>query len=114
MRKKKLNSQQLGFLHLAFTKNLFPNPELGELLVEDNLGDGSCNLYFDFNYFDKLVKAINAKYKAGLFASSNSEKDWNDLMYAIESATIESNVDQSKYRPYGYTNIPEGTQWEDL
>jgi hypothetical protein len=102
MKKKSLNGQQLALLYLAFTKNLFPKPELGELLVGENLGDGSLNLYFNFDYHNKLVEAINAKFQAGAFAASNSENDWNELMYAIESAAIENNVDQGKYVPYGY------------
>jgi hypothetical protein len=49
MKKKNLDGQQLALLYLAFTKNLFPKPELGELLVGESLGGGSINLYFDFN-----------------------------------------------------------------
>ena len=116
MRKKKLNSQQLALLSLAFSKNLFPKPELNDLLVDENkFDDRSCMFYFEFAYYDKLLSAIKAKYQAGSFAESNSEIEWNDLMYAIESATTENDVDKNNCYPYGYdVKMDNDMKWEDL
>jgi hypothetical protein len=98
MRKKELDGQQLAYLTNALMNNLFPKPKKGELLVEGGLGNGHCILYFELNYYKELVKAINKAYQSGAFATSNSQSEWHDLMYAIESAIIESDVKKEKFR----------------
>ena len=97
---KRLNGQELALLTTALMKNLFPKPQKGQLLVNDGLGDGSCILYFESSYFVKLTSAIRNSYNSGAFSRSNAEDDWNDFMYAIESAKPDANFDSTSLRPH--------------
>jgi hypothetical protein len=100
---KRLDGQELAFLTTALMKNLFPKPQKGQLLVKDGLGDGSCILYFESSYFTKLTTAIRNSYNSGAFAKSNAEDDWNDLMYAVESANPVNNIEINSLRPHFLT-----------
>ena len=44
------------------------------------LNDGSCILYFEDRYFNKLDNKIREKYNKGAFARSNAAEEWNNLM----------------------------------
>jgi hypothetical protein len=97
---KKLDAQELALLTTALMKNLFPRPTTGQLLVKDGLEDGSCILYFESSYFIKLTFAIRNSHDSGAFAKSNAEDDWNDFMYAVESAKPDINIDIKSLRPH--------------
>lgn len=100
MKKKKLNSQQLGLLSSAFIKSLFVLPKKRELLVgETSRKDLSVDLYFSDEYHEKLDLDIRSKYYNGEFSKSNSEKEWNDLMIAINTAEITMD-DTSNFSPH--------------
>lgn len=99
-RYKRLDGQELALLTTALMKNLFPKPQKGQLLVKDGLGDESCILFFEHTYFAKLTSAIRNYYNSGAFARSNAEDDWNDFMYAIESAKPDTNFDSTSLRPH--------------
>lgn len=97
---QRLNGQELALLSTALMKNLFPKPQKGHLLVKDGIGDGSCILYFESSYFTQLTSAIRNSYNSGAFAKSNSEDDWNDFMYAVESAKPDISFDSTSLRPH--------------
>jgi len=97
---KRLHGQELALLTTALMKNLFPKPQKGQLLVKDGLGDGSCILYFERSYFAKLTSEIRSSYNSGAFAKSNAEDDWNDFMFALESAKLDNNIDIKLLRPH--------------
>lgn len=99
-RYKRLDGKELALLTTALMKNLFPKPKKGQLLVKDGLGDGSCILYFEHSYFSKLTSAIRNSYNSGVFAKSNAEDDWNDFMYAVESAKPDINIDIKSLIPH--------------
>lgn len=84
----KFSRNQMTFLSVALTKNLFPRPKKGQLLVDEKTKDenGSMMFVFEKQYFDVLYNAVEQAYKAGKFAASNSETDWNDLRNGIISA----------------------------
>lgn len=85
--KRNFNPQQLGFLFNALLKNLFPRPNKGEILVE-SYEDYSCTLHFTKEYFSDLTLSVSEASKAGKFASSNSEREWINLMAAIENSNF--------------------------
>lgn len=106
MKKKQLNSSQLGLMSSALMKNLFPKPFSGELLVDDSPNDGSCVLYFRNEYHEKLDTKIREKYYEGAFARSNAESEWIDFMSAINTAE-ETNDDTSTFTKYWLSVEPE-------
>ena len=106
MKKKMLNSSQLGLLSAAFMKNLFPKPLKGELLVDESLKDGSCILYFLEEYHNRLDTKIREKYYEGAFAKSNAEKEWIDLMSAINTVE-EANEDATELKTYWISIDPD-------
>jgi len=99
-RVKRLDSYQLGLLSMAYLKNLFPKPQKDELYVKEGLGDGSCILYFDIDYYCKLLNTIKGHFDSGAFARSNSEDDWNEFMYSVETAEYETTIDKSGLSSY--------------
>jgi hypothetical protein len=86
MKKKRLNSEQLGLISAAFLKCLFPKPLKGELFVDESNKDGSCILYFSDDYHCKLDIKIREKYFEGTFAKSNAEDKYIELMKVINTA----------------------------
>jgi len=101
MKRKKLNSQQLGLLSMALIQNSFPKPYKGQIMVDENPGDEGCILYFDDDYHENLDVEIRKNYFNGEFSSSNNEKGWIDLMTAINTAEeINEDVDKSKLTNY--------------
>ncbi len=83
MKRVKLNSQQIGLLTSALLKNLFPKPDSGELFNSTLDTEESMNFYFENSYFERLTKEIRTHFEKGSFSRSNNERDWNDLMNAI-------------------------------
>ncbi len=106
MKKKRLNSSQLGLMSTALMKNLFPKPFSGEFLVDESPQDGSCILYFENEYHNKLDSKIREKYYEGAFAKSNAESEWVDFMNAINTAE-DSNDDTSAFKNYWLSIEPE-------
>lgn len=100
MKSKRLNSDQLGLLAVAFMRGLFPRPHKGQVLVDEHAASDSCTLYFDLDYYENLDSAITQAYNDGKFSSSNAESDWNNLMHAIKSAEFADAVDRSELRAY--------------
>lgn len=98
-KKKRLNGQQLALLYIALSKKLFSKPTNTELFYEGH-NDGSCTLYFQKDYYQKLCSSISQAYNAGKFAQSNSEDDWNNLKYTIDNADGVDNVDTNKLQVY--------------
>jgi hypothetical protein len=98
MKKKLLDGQQLALLTQAYMRKLFPVPRTGQCMVEDN--SNGCFLYFDSNYYNELTSAIHNYYNKGSFAESNAERDWNNLMIAIDNAETVFGVDTETLRPH--------------
>lgn len=96
---KRLNGKRLALLFMALSKNLFERPSRGEVYYEVN-DDRSCTLFFAKDYFNNLKESINAAFQNGKFSRSNSEKDWNDLKYAIDSAEISEKDDIEQLKIY--------------
>ncbi len=99
-RSRKLDGGQLAMLAKAFMKSLFPTPKEGQILVQEDLADHCCVLYFEENYFITLTSTIRDIENSGEFARSNAEDEWNDLMYSIEFAKQFKNLDYKSLRPY--------------
>lgn len=96
MKKVKLNSGQIGLLTSALLKNLFPQPDSGELLHSKSDIDESICFYFENSYYDRLTKEIKIHFDKGSFARSNSERDWTNLMNVINQADEVSNKGELK------------------
>jgi hypothetical protein len=99
----RFSRNQMTFLSVALMKSLFPCPKKGQLLVDEKIEDenGSMMFVFEKPYYDLLYNAVEQAYKAGKFAASNSEADWNDLRNGIMAAKgVNSvNVDQLAIHP---------------
>ena len=96
---KRLNGQRLALLFIALSKGLFQKPMKGQVYYESN-GDESCTLFFSNEYHPLLKKSIDSACENGKFAQSNSESDWNDLKYAIDSAEISEKEDVESLELY--------------
>ncbi len=99
LKKVELDGQHLAYLANAFARGLFPKPETGELLYK-TISHGKCVLFFKLDYYEKLMTVIEKSYDEGLFASSNSEREWNNLKYTLKCALIEKDTDKSLLQAY--------------
>jgi hypothetical protein len=100
--KKRLNPSELGFLANALLKNLFPKPTKGAVLLESH-EDSSCTLYFNRTYHTELLSAMQSANSLGKFTSSNAERDWVNLMRAIEEAINAGDIDKEALTSYSIT-----------
>jgi len=99
-----LNLEESTYLNIALTKKLFSRPTNAELFFETNQTT-SYTLYFDNTYYQKLKSEINQAYITGKFKKTSTEKEWNDLKYAIDKAQAIETFEMSKAKPYLSTLI---------
>jgi len=102
MKRKQLTMAQLGMMSNALMKNLFPTPAKTDLLVEEQStakGDGLF-LFFSDSYYDILTNKMKEQKSNGLYAKSNAESDWIDLMNAVLNAENISSVESKNLRPH--------------
>jgi hypothetical protein len=99
LKKVELNRQQLGLLANAFTKAIFPRPNEGELFYTNSLNN-NCLLYFTTEYYKRLMDQIQDAYDQGLFSSSNSEPQWNNLSSTLKCALTERKTSKTILHPY--------------
>ncbi|HRH50920.1 MAG TPA: hypothetical protein PLP23_19370 [Panacibacter sp.] len=107
-KKKNLSRIQLRLLEHALVRDLFPKPVIGELLVEDATNAG-CTFYFKEGYYLKLISRFSEQVHTGTFARGDSEREWMDLVSAIQSASACDTIDISKLTAH-ILSIKESTK----
>lgn len=105
--KTKLNLEESTYLNIALTKKLFSRPTNSELFFETD-ETTSYTLYFDNTYYQKLKSEINQAYITGRFKKTSTEKEWNDMKYAIDKAQVIDAFDIARTKPY-LSNLIENT-----
>jgi hypothetical protein len=107
--KAKLNLEESTYLNIALTKKLFSRPTNSELFYETD-ETTSYTLYFDNTYYQKLKSEINQAYITGKFKKTSTEKEWNDMKYAIDKAQVTAAFDIARTKPYLSTLIENTTE----
>ena len=103
-----LNLEESTYLNIALTKKLFSRPTNSELFYETN-ETTSYTLYFDNTYYQKLKSEINQAYITGKFKKTSTEKEWNDMKYAIDKAQVTDTFEMVRAKPYLSTLIENTT-----
>ena len=98
-----LDGQQLAMLWIALSKNLFPKPNHGQILYKA-IGDGSCTLYFEKQYYHILLASIDTAHQEGKFEKSNASKDWNNLRNVLKQSEVVEEVDPKELSVYELHN----------
>lgn len=99
-KRQEFNDNELSMFFLAFKKNLFTRPKKGEVYssVSWNIPNG-MSLLFTLSFYETLTKEMEQAKSLGKFASSNAEKEWNNLLEKLLNADVDfgSSGDESDY-----------------
>ncbi len=107
--KARLNLEESTYLNIALTKKIFSRPTNSELFYETDESTSHI-LYFDSTYYQKLKSEIHQAYIAGSFKETATEKEWNDMKYAIDNAQVIAAFNIARTKPYLSTLIENTTE----
>ena len=101
IKKQDFNGSEMAMLYLAFTKNLFTKPNIGDIWFIGHKQDSGSTFYFKLEYYDQLKSEMQFANSQDEFAQSNANNDWMNLMNRLinsvtETSELENNLDYNR------------------
>lgn len=112
MKKIKLTvTQRDSLLFKAFIKNVFPQPNKGEMFYLPLHLSGGDNdgkfIYLKNDYYEKLLNSIKEAELSGKFYNSNAEEEWLEIIERFNLAIKAENIDLNELTEWERYETPE-------